>query len=239
MKLCPFCNYTSRFFLTSGATFPVLRDLKVIGAGRRKNAICPNCHSIDRERLVYLFLLHCSRIFQDSQKYSRVLHVAPERNLETKLRAVGLEEYTTCDLHRGDVDVNYDILDLPLDDHSIDLIICNHVLEHVYDVQRALSELYRVLRPEGRAILQVPISPILPGTIEDSEITSPEDRAWRFGQSDHRRIFGEDFPDILSLAGFRVDMFNWNTSRKTFGGMRNRYALIRDERVYIGRKPAS
>lgn len=239
MKQCPFCGQSYPAFIAGGATYPVLRDLKVIGAGWRKNVLCPNCRSTDRERLVYLYLLHRTDFFRERPQQKKVLHVAPEKNLETKLRAADFEEYTTCDLHRGDVDLNYDISDLPLDDHSFDLIICNHVLEHVYDVQRALSELYRVLRPEGRAILQVPISPILPGTIEDSEITSPEDRAWKFGQSDHRRIFGEDFPDILSLAGFRVDVFNWNTSRKTFGGLRNRYALIRDERVYIGRKPAS
>lgn len=235
-KLCPLCGTRHRSFQTGGASYPVLRDLKVIGAGRRVNALCPTCGSTDRERLVYLYLLNCTGIFSMENSELRLLHVAPERNLESRFRQLALREYTTCDLTRNDVDREYDITSVPVPDGSYDVVICNHVLEHVQNANQALLEIFRILVEGGWAVLQVPISPVLPGTIEDSETESPEERAWKFGQTDHCRIFGEDYPVKLASAGFTVVIFDWTKAGRRFGGPMNRFALNRQERVYIGRR---
>jgi len=236
-KHCPFCGTSSRSFQPFGLSIPVLRDLKVVGAGIRDHALCPTCRSTDRERLEYLYLSRQTQLFSDAAASElRILHVAPEPHVESLLRELSLFQYTTCDLQRIDVDRTYDISNIPVADEVYDIVICNHVLEHVDDATRAISEIYRTLTWGGWAMLQVPISPVLPGTIEGSEIESAQDRALKFGQADHRRIFGEDYPSILESAGFSVDIFDWTRTRNQYGGIFNKYSLCRDEKIYIARR---
>jgi predicted SAM-dependent methyltransferase len=148
------------------------------------------------------------------------------------LRRSARAEYLTADLISKDVAVKMDITDIRFPDDSFDAIICNHVLEHVVDDRRAMSELYRTLRPGGWAILQVPLSLSLTTTYEDSSIATASGRAEAFGQSDHVRIYAEDYKDRLERAGFCVSVFRWIAEPEYFGGARNRHGLNHEERVY-------
>lgn len=228
---CPFCGGLAGSFLPFGLTSPVLREKAVVGGGYRLNAVCPSCSSLDRERLVYLFLLNHTNIFSSE---ANVLHVAPEGNLSAVLSRRPV--YVAADLVPLDGMVRVDVTEIPFDAASFDVVICNHVLEHVPDDRAALREIVRVLRPSGWAILQVPCSASSAATYEDDRVTDPVDRDRVFGQEDHVRIYGQDYPERLRAAGFRVEVHNAAT---TLGRAQcQRYALCPEENVYLCRKTA-
>jgi SAM-dependent methyltransferase len=133
-----------------------------------------------------------------------VLHFAPERLIEQKLRRLA-GEYLTADYLNPRRDLQLDLADMTAIEASrFDLLIACDVLEHVADDRRAIREIHRVLRPDGYAILTVPQQDHLAQTFADASITSPADRERHFGQSDHLRIYGDDFPNLLQAAGFTV-----------------------------------
>jgi len=230
---CPFCKSYLRAFLPYGSKISVLKDHHVVGGGHRENALCPVCGSLDRERLLYLFLLWNTDLF-DTPK--TLLHVAPEPRVANILAAQTHVDYLTADLHSKEVMLTMDITDIRLPDSSFDAIICNHVLEHVVDDRKAMSELLRTLKPGGWAILQVPLSLSLNHTYEDNSKMTPEAREEAFGQSDHVRIYAKDYEHRLAQAGFKVDIFRWITSPDNFGGRRNMFGLNEQECVYFLRK---
>ena len=238
MKQCPICDYVDSRFDTGGFDLQRLESLKVIGGGRRNNAICPGCGSSDRERLVYLYLVHQAEVFDHGAEHLTVLHVAPERRLRSIFGERSNMTYITADLYRSDVDARIDICEIPESNETYDVIICNHVLEHVDDDRRAMRELFRVMKHGGFGVFQVPISPTIEGTFEDPEADTPEQRLRLFGQPDHVRIYGPDYADRLAEAGFAVERFSWKRNRRRFGGLWNRYALIRDELLHVARKAA-
>jgi ubiquinone/menaquinone biosynthesis C-methylase UbiE len=125
-----------------------------------------------------------------------------------------------------------DITDLPFDDNRFDAIYCSHVLEHVPDDRKAMSELRRVLRPGGWAVLQVPIKLIV--TYEDSAVTTPEDRERVFGQSDHVRIYGLDYKDRLREVGFKVTIVQY--AKELSEEDLRLSAISRDEDIYLCEK---
>lgn len=227
---CPFCKSRLRTFLPFGLNFPVLKEKKVVGGGYRQNALCPICGSIDRERLLYLYLLHKTDIFQKPEK---LLHVAPEARLADILRAKVNIDYLTADISSKNVMVEMDISNIRFPDDSFDVIICNHVLEHIIDDGKAMSELFRTLKPGGWAILQVPISLTLKNTYEDFSITTITGREKAFGQGDHVRIYAKDYQHRLAQSGFRVYVFNWVAEAENFGGQRNVFGLNEEECVYF------
>lgn len=227
---CPFCNSRLESFLPFGFTFPVLQEQRVVGGGYRENALCPTCGSLDRERLLYLYLLHKTDIFD---KPTRLLHVAPEAKLADILRTKANIDYLTADNYAEDVMVKLDITDIGFPDDSFDAILCNHVLEHIINDRKAMSELYRTLKPGGWAILQVPISLTLKNTYEDFSIRTEKAREDAFGQKDHVRIYGEDYRDRLAQAGFQVNVFKWVAEAKNFGDRRNVFGLNKEESVYF------
>ncbi|NTV62404.1 MAG: methyltransferase domain-containing protein [Oscillochloris sp.] len=231
---CPFCKSHLKTFLPFGEDLPVLYERNVVGGGHRDHALCPICKSTDRDRLLYLYLLKKTEIFK---KPLRVLHVAPESSLECILRRESHLDYLTTDLFKTNVMVKTDITNMNFPDHCFDAIICNHVLEHIVDDRKAMSELYRILKPGGWAILQVPISMSSPSTYEDVSITTEEARKTAFGQSDHVRIYGQDYQDRLTKAGFSVNIFCWIDAPAHFGGQRNAYSLNTAERIYHVSKP--
>jgi SAM-dependent methyltransferase len=232
---CPFCNSNLHCFLPFGLSLPVLREKCVIGGGIRPNARCPVCASIDRERLVWVYLRNRANI---TSRRCRLLHVAPEGVLRRKLQELANLDYLSADLYATDVMVKMDITDIQFPADEFDAIICNHVLEHVVDDRRAMSELYRVLKPGGWAILQVPISEVLEATYEDFSIVDPSAREQAFGQEDHVRLYARDYPNRLREAGFDVRPFEWWKEPADFGGPENRFGLLPRETLYVGFKPA-
>ena len=196
-----------------------------------------NILSVDRqiERLVYLYLLKKTNFCDENLK---LLHIAPEERLSAFIKKRSNIDYLTADidLQRGNVMVKMDITQINYPDNTFDVVICNHVLEHIIDDHKAMSELFRVLKPNGWGILQVPISLSLSETFEDASVTTPEERERIFGQSDHVRIYAMDYVDRLKKSGFDVEVFNWQDDPQ-FSSVDNKYGLIELEKVFVVHKP--
>lgn len=189
---CPCCGWEGKEFYPFGVKL-------------RKNARCPNCGSLERHRLYYLYLA----TVVPKNRQLNVLHFAPERILTSLFRSYNNVEYLSVDIDSKKAMAKEDITGLSFEDNSFDIIFCSHVLEHIEDDRKAIRELNRVLRPDGFAILQVPIKDEFNGrkiekTFEDFTITEPRERERLFGQSDHVRIYGRDYKDRLESAGFKV-----------------------------------
>ncbi|MEA1786705.1 methyltransferase domain-containing protein [Arenibacter sp. GZD96] len=167
----------------------------------RENVLSPSTLSLERHRLLWLYLKNETNFFTDALK---VLHFAPEQAFYRRFRKLKNLTYTTTDLNSPLADVKADICDLPFPDHSFDVILCNHVLEHIPDDKKAMKELYRVLKPNGWGIFQVPQELNRETTFEDHSITDKKERARIFGQYDHVRIYGRDYFDTLRNVGFTV-----------------------------------
>ena len=169
---------------------------------KRENVLSPSTLSLERHRLLWIYLQQKTDFFTREHK---VLHFAPEQAFYKRFRNLPNLDYTTTDLNSPIADVKADICDLPFEDHSFDTIICNHVLEHIKDDKKAMQELFRILKPGGMAILQIPQDLSRENTFEDDSITDPKERAKIFGQYDHLRIYGRDYFDKLRSVGFKVD----------------------------------
>jgi len=168
---------------------------------QRNNVLSPSTLSLERHRLLWLYLKNETDFFTAHHK---VLHFAPEQAFYKRFRKMANLDYTTTDLYSPLADVKADICNLPFEDNSYDIILCNHVLEHIPDDTKAMQELYRVLRPGGIGIFQIPQDLKREHTFEDDSITDPKERARIFGQYDHVRVYGRDFFDKLRNIGFRV-----------------------------------
>ena len=167
----------------------------------RQNALCPGTLSLERHRLLWLYLDLKTNFLTDA---IRVLHVAPEQVFYKKFKFFSHWDYTTTDLHSPLADVKADICALPFEDNTYDFILCNHVLEHIPNDLKAMEELYRVLKPGGTAILQVPLEEDRENTFEDDSITDQQERTRIFGQYDHVRIYGQDYYKRLQEVGFEA-----------------------------------
>ncbi len=164
---------------------------------------CPRCGARDRHRLLAIYLLEVSEI---ARQRPRILHFAPEGATKRVLDSLGPGSYVSADLDAGKAQVQADIVNLPFDDASFDLILCSHVLEHVPDDRRALAEIARVLAPAGQALIQTPVASGLALTIEDPDL-GPDERRRRFGQDDHVRLYGPDLRDRIADAGLGCRLF--------------------------------
>ena len=174
----------------------------------RPNALCPGTLSLERHRLLWLYLQRQTSFLTQPLK---VLHIAPEQAFYQKFKSFSHWNYTTTDLHSPLADIKADITALPFENDRFDLIFCNHVLEHIPNDKQALSEIYRVLKKGGTAILQVPLEETRSQSLEDNSITDPKERARLFGQYDHVRIYGQDYYQRIAAVGFRgqaVDMIS-------------------------------
>ena len=214
---CYVCGSRLRTLLPQGYGYPVLEQLQVVGGMRKELDRCPVCHASDRDRLLKFFL---DRKFFDRKEHAsrsgdelRVLHVAPEKSLSLYLRARQDLAYDVGDLipdryyHLRGV-LKLDLTSLPFDDGAYELIVANHVLEHIPDDQRAMAEINRVLAPGGVALLQVPFSLKLPKTIEGLGHETESTRICRYGQADHVRLYTmADYMQRLTQAGLAVELF--------------------------------
>ena len=170
---------------------------------QRNNVLSPSTLSLERHRLLWLYLNEETDFFTSKEK-KKVLHFAPEQAFYKLFRNQKNLDYTTTDLFSPLADVKADICNLPFEDNQYDVILCNHVLEHIPDDTKAMQELYRVLKPGGLAILQIPQDLSRATTFADDTITDQKERAKIFGQYDHVRIYGRDYFDKLRSIGFKV-----------------------------------
>jgi ubiquinone/menaquinone biosynthesis C-methylase UbiE len=138
-------------------------------------------------------------------KKIKVLHFAPEAAFLEKFKKLKNISYDTIDLNSPLADIKADICNLPINSDSYDFILCNHVLEHIIDDEKAMKELYRVLKKGGTGIFQVPLNMSNKQTYEDFTITDPKERNKAFGQYDHVRVYGMDFFERLEKVGFKVE----------------------------------
>lgn len=191
---------------------------------QRSNVLSPSTLSLERHRLIWLYLKNETDFFT---KKIKVLHMAPEQCFLSLFKKQKNLDYTTADLYSPIVDVKANILNLPFEDNSFDLIFCNHVLEHIEDDHKAMSELYRVLKKGGMGIFQIPQDLNLNKTYEDFSITSPEERMKYFGQYDHVRIYGRDYFKRLRKVGFQVDEIDY--SSKLDPKLVDKYRLTKGE----------
>ncbi|WP_073147990.1 class I SAM-dependent methyltransferase [Mesonia phycicola] len=176
---------------------------------QRENVLSPSALSLERHRLLWLYLKNKTDFFTSKKS---VLHFAPEQAFYKRFRKLPNLNYTTTDLNSPLADVKADICNLPFKDNQYDFILCNHVLEHIPDDTKAMQELYRVLKPGGTAILQIPQDLSRATTFEDDSITDEKERAKIFGQYDHVRIYGRDYFDKLRSIGFKVIEENYTKS---------------------------
>jgi SAM-dependent methyltransferase len=210
-RCCPICGYEGAF--------------EPFGVVQRPDAMCPNCHSLERHRQFKLLLDRMELLSPGCS----LLHFAPEPAITRLVRPL-CSEYVTADLMRDDVDLKLDIEAIDLPDRSFDCVICSHVLEHVND-GAALGELNRILKPGGVALLMVPIVEGWDTSYEDPTVTDERARLLHFGQKDHVRRYGRDFRERVSRAGFELSEF-------AVGGADSvRYSIVPGIRIFIARKP--
>ena len=220
-KECPICGCRRRKFLPYGYVTS------------RENALCPRCLALERHRLIWLWIERETDLVANPRK---MLHIAPEVALMRKVKqiyALQSDLYVTADLESPLATLHFDVQQIPLDDESFDILICNHLLEHVESDQKALKELYRIMRHGGWGIILSPIDESREMTFEDDSITDEAERTRIFGQYDHRRIYGRDYADRLRKAGFEVEVIDYASQLSPEERTRN---ALTDEKLYIVRK---
>ncbi|MDA9339959.1 methyltransferase domain-containing protein [Polaribacter sp.] len=193
---------------------------------QRENALSPSTLSLERHRLMWLFLRDNTTFFTATKKL-KVLHIAPEQCFLDIFRKQQNLNYITSDLESPIADVKADICDLPFKENEFDIIFCNHVLEHISNDAKAMQELYRVLKPGGFGIFQIPQDLSKAITFEDNTITDRKERAKLFGQYDHVRVYGRDYFDKLRSIGFKVDEVDY-TKKITLDKI-EKYCLMQNE----------
>ena len=197
----------------------------------RKNALSPGTLSLERHRLLWLYLNNSTNLLKSK---IRVLHIAPEQIFYRKFKKNIYWDYTTFDLKSPIADIKGNITNMIFNDATFDLIICNHVLEHIVDDRAAMREIYRVLKKDGIGILQVPIDKSLEETYEDNSIVSKKQRDKHFGQYDHVRVYGVDYKDRLENTGFIVNLLNYTNQIED--NLISKYGLIKGELIPIVKK---
>jgi len=214
---CPVC----------GGIFP---SFLPFGAHPRNNAICPSCNSLERHRLLWLFLQAKTNLFSAHLKF---LDIAPSNLLSEKIKNLPNIQYLSIDKYASNVMRNMDITALLLPDDYFDCILCYHVLEHIPDDLTAMKELFRVLKPGGWAIIQVPLK--AGPTLEGAHIDDPSERKRLFGQEDYIRYYGDDYKQRLESQGFvvHVDSFAQSFS----GNALKSYGILANEDIYYCTKP--
>lgn len=219
---CPICGAHRRKFLPYGYVTS------------RENALCPSCLSLERHRLLWLYLQRETTLFNETPQ---LLHIAPEvcimKHLRKQYAAKNSKNYITADLESPLADMHFDVQEIPMADNSVEVILCNHIMEHVADDLVAMRELYRIMKLGGWGIILSPVERDRAETFEDDSITDPQERNRIFGQYDHRRIYGRDYADRLRSAGFEVEEVDYI---KKFTAEEQRLYALTDDIIYVVRK---
>lgn len=219
--VCPVCTKGFRKFLPYGRV------------NTRPNALCPNCLSLERHRLIWLYLKDKTNFF-DTKLH--VLHIAPEACYIPRFEKLHGNQYITADIESPLAKVKMDIHSIPFEDNTFDFVLCNHVLEHVDSDLIAMKEIQRVLKPGGLSILQVPFfHPVPEKTFEDPTILDPVEREKAFGQRDHVRLYGHDYTQRIHQSGLVPVEDNYVNELPN--EIRIKFGLVKGEIIYGGRKP--
>ena len=217
---CPVCSKSFKKFLPYGRI------------NARENALCPNCMSLERHRLMWLYLREKTPFFGTRLQ---VLHIAPEACFIKRFERIHGDGYITADIESPLAKIKMDIHSIPFEDNTFDAVLCNHVLEHVADDIKAMREIHRVLKPGGFSVLQVPFfNPVPAITFEDNTITDKREREKIFGQDDHVRKYGKDYPQRIAQSGLVPQEETFVNDIEE--SVRKRYGLVKGEIIYIGRK---
>ncbi len=218
---CPVCGGSYRKFLPYGYV------------ESRPNALCPKCLSLERHRLLWLYLQRETTLLTERKE---LLHIAPEVCLMKRLKRVyasSPKSYITADLESPIAQIHFDVQDIPLEDNSQQVIICNHIMEHVEDDIKAMSELHRIMRPGGWGVILSPIDLGREATFEDDSITDEKERTRIFGQYDHRRVYGRDYSERLASVGFRVEDIDY---KQNFTLEEQKLYALCEDHLYIVHK---
>jgi len=215
---CTVCGGRFRLFLPAGAS-------------NRPNAKCPRCYSLERHRLMFAYFLNCTDVFKENK---RILHFAPEYCFQEIFTRAENLDYHTADIAATNAMYHINIEEIPFEDGSFDIVVANHVLEHVDNDIKAMKEVFRVLKPDGWALLQVPLDVNRATTFEDETIVSHEERTRAFGQFDHVRLYGRDYGERLKAAGFKVEVVVQEDFLSP--DMIVKYGLFNSEDMYVCRK---
>jgi SAM-dependent methyltransferase len=218
---CPVCEKSFRKFLSYGSD-----------VAHRENILCPYDLTLERHRVMWLYLKEKTDFF--TKPDLKVMHIAPEQCFHGLFKKQKNLNYTTGDLMSPIADLHFDLHNIPLEDNTYEVIFCNHVMEHVKDDLQCMKELYRIMKPGGWGVMQVPIDASRTETYEDWSITDPKEREKHFWQYDHVRLFGLNYPKRLEEAGFKVDIidFSKELTAETF----ERYRIPKSELLYVVRK---
>lgn len=215
---CPICGKYFRKFLSMGY------------GTNRKNVICPRDASLERHRLIWLYLKYKTNFFNQNLK---VLHFAPSYCFQYFFKSFTNLDYVSADLYSPSAMVKIDITNILFKDNTFDVIICNHVLEHVLDDQSAIKELYRVLKYGGWAIITCPVDFKRKKTFEKKNVKSSKVRKILFGQEDHVRVYGQDFKNRLESSGFNIKIGNYAKSFGRGANLIEKFVINKDEKIYF------
>lgn len=232
---CPYCKNEFGKFIPYVNPYEISVEADIVSGQSLAAYACPRCLSNNRERALYFFIRKQEGLLTSK----RILHFAPERNLYPLISSADYVEYVCGDLdtknysHLSRKIERIDVTDIAYPDESFDIVICNHVLEHIPDDARAMKEILRVLRKSGMAILMVPVGTNLQDTYEDPSKVTEEERAVAFGQYDHVRVYAEkNYMERLKSAGFEADAHTLDMDTEET----RKYGINPREKIYLGFK---
>lgn len=231
-----FLRVVSLFYRGNQIEDPIsgVKYRKILPYGRvtpRENALAPDSMSLERHRLLWLYLKEKTNFFQDDLRF---LHMAPEYCFLKLFKSQKNLTYVTGDLISPWAEHHFDAHEIPFEDHSFDVVMANHLLEHVKDDCKVMREFYRVMKPGGWGIFQVPIDYTNPHTQEDPNVTDPADRERLYWQRDHVRLYGTDYGERLREAGFVVTEDDF--IKELGPELERRYALMKGETIFFCKK---
>lgn len=216
-RQCPCCRWRSRSFVMGGGSFR-----------KRSDGYCPRCNSKGRHRRACAFLEKNPDLVR-----GRILHIAPHFSMWRRFSRSSDVDYISLDIKTGSmINTPGDITLIPLEDDTVDGVVCIHVLEHVDRDIQAMDEMFRVLRPGGWVLINVPLHDG-DATYEDASITTPARRREVFGEDSHVRLYGHDIADRLAATGFSVEF----DAAPSGGPESDRFGIPSDEHIFLCRKP--
>ncbi|MFN7911168.1 MAG: class I SAM-dependent methyltransferase [Bacteroidota bacterium] len=231
-KIAPLLYYGNKYEdPISGKTYRKFLPYGYGGRAKRDNVLCPGSLSLERHRLLWLYLKNRTDFFTKSYK---MLHIAPEQCFYKLFKNQKNLKYTTGDYNSPIADIHFDLHKAPFEDNTFDVIFCNHVLEHVENAEVCMKELHRIMSIRGWGIFQVPLDTTRATTYEDKSIVTEADRELHFWQKDHLRLFGLDYKDKLTNAGFEVTVDDYVNTLSP--DLVERYRLPKGEMIYLCRK---